>query len=95
MDSFQNGMDSINGSFGARTLSLSANSINAVGSINGSAFGRNSNQDVISAIDRLGRAVNNMPRNNYTVNGLTYDDGSNIHQAIDTLIRATIVEGRA
>lgn len=32
--------------------------------------------------------------NTYVVNGITYDDGSNITNAIETLVKATVVEGR-
>ena len=52
------------------------------------------NDDVVSAIEGLGRRIGNMPRNTYQVNGITYDDGSNIAGAVRELIRAARVEGR-
>lgn len=54
------------------------------------------NGDVVSAIDELSKKLGGAvgTTNNYNVNGVTYDDGSNIANAVETLIRATIVEGR-
>ena len=54
------------------------------------------NSDVVSAIDALGKKLGSATgtTNNYNVNGVTYDDGSNIANAVETLIRAAIVEGR-
>ena len=54
--------------------------------------GRNS--DIISEINKLRKDINDMDRNSYTVNGLTYDDGSNVSEAVKALIRATRVERR-
>ena len=55
----------------------------------------NTNADVVSAINKLRGDIGNIQGNTYNVNGVTYDDGANIHDAIGTLIRATVVEGRA
>lgn len=53
-----------------------------------------SNNDVISAIHDLGSKLGNMTGNTYNVNGVTYDDGSNISDAVKSLIRAARVERR-
>ena len=53
-----------------------------------------SNSDVISAIKDLGRTLSNTSGNTYTINGITYDDGSNVSEAIRTLVRAAKVERR-
>lgn len=53
-----------------------------------------SNRDVISAIKDLGRTLSNTSGNTYTINGITYDDGSNVSEAIRTLVRAAKVERR-
>ena len=51
--------------------------------------------DVVSAIDRLLDRIDNMPRGNtYNVNGINYDDGSNVSNAVSALIRAARIEGR-
>lgn len=55
------------------------------------------NGDVISAINDLGKRLGNMPgtvNNNY-VNGVSYNDGSDVGEAIGILVRAVAMEGRA
>ena len=52
-----------------------------------------SNADVVSAIKNLGRKMST-PSNNYNINGITYDDGSNVAEAVQTLVRAARVGRR-
>jgi len=55
------------------------------------------NGDVVSAINDLGKRIGNMPgtvNNNY-VNGVSYNDGSDVADAIGVLVRAVTMEGRA
>ena len=54
------------------------------------------NNDIISAIDSLRKDLSNVggTTNNYNVNGVTYDDGSNITDAVRTLVRAVTMERR-
>lgn len=52
------------------------------------------NDDIISAIGKLSDKFNMTPGNTYTINGMTYDDGSNIAEAMQTIFRATRIEGR-
>ena len=52
------------------------------------------NDDVISAINNLSKKISGMSGNTYTINGITYDDGSNVSNAVETLIRATRIERR-
>ena len=49
---------------------------------------------LVSAITALKDLVNT-PRNTYVIDGITYDDGSNVSDAIRTLVRAAKVGGRA
>lgn len=68
-----------------------------VRSINSMMNNRNqngSNSDVISAIEGLGRKLGNTPNNTYSINGITYDDGSNVSEAVKDLIRAVRIERR-
>ena len=53
-----------------------------------------SNSDVIAAIENLGRKIGNTSGDTYNVNGITYDDGSNVSDAVKTLVRAARVERR-
>ena len=51
--------------------------------------------DVVDAVDRLGRALNNLPSGDTVyVDGITYDDGSNISNAIKDIVRAARIERR-
>ena len=52
------------------------------------------NSDIISAIKNLGSKIGNMSGNVYNVNGITYDDGSNVAEAIGDLVRAARIERR-
>ena len=52
------------------------------------------NDDVISAIDRLNKKMDNISNTTYSINGITYDDGSNVYDAVRTLVRAAKVERR-
>jgi hypothetical protein len=53
-----------------------------------------SNIDIISAIDNLGRKLGKIGGDTYQINGVTYDDSSNIYGAVQTLVHAAKVERR-
>ncbi len=53
------------------------------------------NSDVVNAINKLRSDLGNMERNSYTINGITYDDGSNIAGAITQIVQAARIGGRA
>lgn len=77
-------------------LSQSALSADLSGSMSrtvGTIQNRNTNGELISAIKDLQGNMNNSG-NTYQINGITYDDGSNVRDAIETLIRATNIERR-
>ena len=52
------------------------------------------NDDVIAAIKGLGSKISESGRDTYNINGVTYDDGSNITETVKSLVRAVLVEGR-
>ena len=53
-----------------------------------------SNDDIISAIGRLSKVLGSKSGDSYVVNGVTYDDGSNVAGAVKSLIRAAKVARR-
>jgi hypothetical protein len=53
-----------------------------------------SNSDVVAAIDGLRKDLSNVGGPSYQINGVTYDDGSNIKNAVETIIRAATMERR-
>ena len=77
-------------------LSPSISVLSNVGKISSMMNGiqNGTNDDVISAIKDLGRKIGGISGNTYNVNGVTYDDGSNISAAVKTLVRAARIERR-
>jgi tape measure domain-containing protein len=53
------------------------------------------NSDLLYALRELKDSVNTTPSNTYNINGITYDDGSNVAAAVGSLIRAARIERRA
>lgn len=72
-------------------VSALANASGLGSSIGGS---QNGSTEVISAIKELARKVTEGTGNVYNINGITYDDGSAVANAVGTLIRAAKIEGR-
>ena len=52
------------------------------------------NDDVISAIHDLGKQIGRSSGDSYSINSITYDDGSNVSDAVRTLVRAARIERR-
>lgn len=86
------GARSLNGMLDGSQLSasLSGDMSRSIGTIQNG----NNEREVLSALKDLKNGLNNQSGNTYTINGITYDDGSNIHSAVETLIRATKIERR-
>lgn len=70
-----------------------------IGAINTAMNRRNqngNNNDIISAIKKLGKDLGDLGGgNSYTINGITYNDDDNINNAMESLIRIAKIEGRA
>ena len=89
LKNIQNGARAINGMIPSEARSL--------GYISYSMRNRNqtSNADIVSAIMGMsGKMDNARGGDTYNINGITYDDGSNIVDAVQTLVRAARVERR-
>ena len=52
------------------------------------------NADVVSAINTLRGELGNLTNTTYQINGVTYDDGSNITDAVRTIVRYAKIGGR-
>lgn len=68
-----------------------------VGTINSMMNGYNQNggnADVVSAIDRLRKDLGNIGGDQYNLGDITYDDGSNISNAIKSIVKAARIERR-
>lgn len=94
LSDLKTGMGAVNGLFNSReSLGVIAN----VGSINARmnrSIQNGTNSDVVSAIDQLRKDLSSNMGNVYNIDGVTYDDGSNISEAVQALVRAARVERR-
>ena len=84
------GASSISGMFDANPSVGVLSNVRAISSMmNGNQNG--GNDDVISAIKDLGNKMSGKSGDTYQINGITYDDGSNVSDAVATLVRAVRV----
>lgn len=90
----RSGVGAISSMFGSgASVDVLAN----VGAIGSMMNNRNQNggiDDMVSAIDKLRKDLSGMEHATYNINGITYDDGSNIADAVQTLVRAAKIERR-
>ena len=90
----ESGVGAISGMLG-KTMSIGVNpNMNAVSSTMSSRIQNDAANDVVSAINGLRKELGNVSGNTYNLSGITYDDGSNVADAIQTLVRAAVVERR-
>ena len=88
------GAGKINGLLGmGRSIGITGN-IGAISAMMSDRQNGASNDDVVSAIGKLSKVIGSKSGDSYVINGITYDDGSNITSAVKTLIRAAKVGGR-
>ena len=90
----ESGTSAINSmlSMGSR-IGISAN-VGVVSSMMSRRNQNGANSDIVAAIDRLDKHLDNVGGTSYNVNGVTYDDGSNVKDAIETIVRAARIERR-
>ncbi len=90
----RSGAGSINNLFSGRTLAINMAGVGAVSaSMLGYQNGNNS-RDIVSGIKALRKDIAGMSNNTYHIDGITYDDGTNISEAVKSLVRAAKVERR-
>lgn len=92
LTSVRSASDSINGLLGSSSARLAFSTSGISSGVSSIQNGRNS--DVISALNRLAQKFDKASGDNYTINGITYDDGSNVASAVQSLVRAARVERR-
>ena len=88
----QAGAASINGMFASPSIGVMSN-LNAISS-GMRSYRQNGGENVVDAIDRLSKNLGNTNGDTYHIDGITYDDGSNVASAVQTLIRAAKIERR-
>lgn len=94
LNNVQYGLGQLDSMLGmGRSIGVSAN-VGAISSMMNTRSQNGANADVVTAIDKLRTDLSNMDHATYNVNGITYDDGSNITSAVQTLVRAAKIERR-
>lgn len=94
LSAVESGVGVMSGMF---SMTPSVGVLSNVGTINSMMNNRQNganNDDVISAIKDLGTKIGESSGDSYNVNGITYDDGTNISNAVKSLVRAARVERR-
>lgn len=93
LSAIESGASAIDNMFG---MTPSVDVLSNVGSINSMmSNGQNGgNFDIISAIKDLGAKIGDMSGDTYIIEGITYDDGSNVADAVESIIRAARIERR-
>ena len=78
---------------GTQMIGVRSN-LNSISSSINSKLQNSSNDDIISAINKLSDSLDNARGDTYTIEGVTYDDSSNISDTIKTLVRYSRIGGR-
>lgn len=99
MSQASRGLDTLNSAFDTtRTIQVGGIQSNGLSAnLATLSMSRNSqNGDIVSAINGLRKDIQDNPRvtNTTNVNGVTYDDGSNVHNAVKELVHAAKVRKR-
>lgn len=94
LSNIESGVGAMNGMLANTTpVGLLAN----VGTISSMMDARNQNggnDDIVSAINGLRKDLGNVGGTTYNIDGITYDDGSNISEAVGAIVRAARIERR-
>lgn len=90
----RSGIGSIGSMFsGTNLVGVQAN-VSSIGSMMNSKSQNGANLEVVSAINKLRKDLANVGNTTYSINGITYDDGSNIATAVQTIAHAALRERR-
>jgi len=89
----ESGAGYLNSMFNNPSIGVMSN-LNAISAGVNSRLQNGGNSDVISAINELSKNLGNVGGDTYNINGVTYDDGSNITNAVQTIVRAATVGRR-
>ena len=78
----------------SEAISLSTGSASRLIGAMGTVQNGTTNSDIVSALNDLKDNLANTNNSTYNINGITYDDGSNVVSAVETLVRAARIERR-
>lgn len=90
----ESGVGSLSSMFNGPSLGVAAN-LKAINSGMNARNQNGTNNDVVSAINKLGRSLGNVGGDTYNINGVTANDDSGLADAVKTIIRAARQERRS
>ena len=94
LSQIQNGASQIDGMLG--TSPTIYGNFSAIATNADAIRAQNSNADILSALENLGNSLgSSRSGDTYNVNGVTYDDGTNMANAVRAMIREARIERRA
>lgn len=94
LSDIKSGAGAINSMFGnGVSVDMLAN-VNSINSMMNRRSQNGANAEVVSAIDKLNRKMDNLGNTTYSINGITYDDGSSVADAMRTIVRYATIERR-
>ena len=94
LSNISEGVGTINGMFNMNpSLGIMSN-LGNISAMMDNKIQNGNNSDVISAINSLSERLGNLSGTVYNIDGITYNDGSAIDDAVKVLIRAIKMEGR-
>ena len=88
------GAKSLNGMLSFGTSARVMTNVGSISSAMRQSNQNGANDEVVSAIDKLRGELGNVGGTQYIIDGITYDDGSNISEAVKSLVRAAKVQRR-
>ena len=94
LSNVRSGANAINGMLGMQPSLGVMSNLGAISSMMNSRNQNGTNDDVVNAIDKLSRRLGNVGNTSYTINGITYDDGSALQEAFGTIVRAAKIGRR-
>jgi hypothetical protein len=94
LSSVESGASAISGLLGGRaSIGVSAN-VGAISTMMNRRNQNGNNAEVVSAINGLRKDLENVNHTTNVIQGITYDDGSVVHEALKTIIQAAKIERR-
>lgn len=95
LSEIENGASMISGIFGSQRPDVTLGNLSAISFSSNMTRQNADNTDILAAIHALGANLGNSSGDTITINGITYDDGSNVSDAVRDLMRAIKIERRA
>lgn len=94
LSSIRADVGTLNGMFGMTPSIKTMTNLNAISAMS-SRRNQNGTSDIVSAIHDLNKKFDKLPSGDtYSIGGVTYQDGSDVSNAIKVLVRAMKMEGR-